>query len=484
MIFIVDVGNLPDEMIRSFLKNNADLNIQLISYSDHERRRYCKSGISVKSFAYPGQQKNIESNSSSLKSNLDPLINSLINDHQTFLLYERSLGRTHSTTIAISHIISLVRKCVNFVNDENLSLYLSLCTPHHIYPWIFAKTCQFLDVPTYCFIDTPIPWRKLLARGINKDFSHIQPTQFACVDEDYDHFLAYVQRKRASRLEAIEADERSRWKNQAKCIIEPISDMKLHLQKILLIKKIFSDTNLNKPSLTRYLSETLNRYSCYSYYNSVSIKTSDIHADYVIFFLHWQPERTTLPEGYGYAQQARAISILSECLPPNVTLIVKEHPSSFSRGCYRSERAPFFYDNLLAIPRVRLIRAEEDSYHLMDHSLAVATINGTVALEAVCRGSKAIVFGPTCYYGFESSLLHKFTTCDALEQYILDSVPDTSSVDLTKYYEFLRYNSYTCSDPASYRLHKESDYNNLYFNIWSAALNNLSLATLAHQINV
>lgn len=478
MAFIVDVGNLPTELIAAFIKKNSESDIRLMSYSGHEINRYKKSGIKVKAYSYPGQHTNIESQAETRVSNLDSLVDSLINDHQTFLLYERSLGRASSTTIAISHIISLARSCISFIVSKDVKLYLSLCTPHHIYPWIFAKSCHFLGVQAFCFIDTPLPWRKILARGINKDFTHVKPTNSPYIEDDYDLFQSYIQRKRGSRIEAMEADERSRWKNQDNSIIHSRSEIKNHLNKVLSIKKIFRDRNLNKPNPITYLSETLNRYCCFSYYKSFSIRASDIDSPYVIFFLHWQPERTTLPEGYGYAQQSRAISILSECLPPDVCLLVKEHPSTFSRGCYRSERTCFFYDNLLGIPGVQLIQAEEDSYRLMDHSLAVATINGTAAFEALCRGSKTIVFGPTFYYKMESDLLHKFTTSAALKQFILSSVSDTSATDMVKYYNFLRFNSYTCPSPSSHRLQVESDYNQLYFKVWSTALNSLSLDAL------
>jgi hypothetical protein len=49
------------------------------------------------------------------------------------------------------------------------------------------------------------------------------------------------------------------------------------------------------------------------------------------------------------------------------------------------------------MPRVRLIPIEANQFDLIDSSLAVATISGTVGIEGIARGKPALVFGDVWY---------------------------------------------------------------------------------------
>ena len=74
-----------------------------------------------------------------------------------------------------------------------------------------------------------------------------------------------------------------------------------------------------------------------------------------VFFLHFQPERTTLPEGYGFAQQLAAIIALDGALPEGTKLYVKEHPTTFTHDCMWKERLPFWYRLIDKFTKVQLV---------------------------------------------------------------------------------------------------------------------------------
>lgn len=113
---------------------------------------------------------------------------------------------------------------------------------------------------------------------------------------------------------------------------------------------------------------------------------------FVVYFLHLQPERSSVPEGGRYAQQWMAVERLSRFTPPDVQVYVREHPLTFAPGP-KMVRRPSEYEAFLEIPKVQLLDFGCSPFEILDAALAVGTITGTVGFEAICRGTPAIVFG-------------------------------------------------------------------------------------------
>ena len=145
-----------------------------------------------------------------------------------------------------------------------------------------------------------------------------------------------------------------------------------------------------KRSRTKNLLQELNRKS-----DQLNLKKK-----FVYFGLHFEPERTTNPDGGVFHDQILSIIALRKILPADFEIIVKEHPSQFyiyergSRG-----RSPLFYDLLKNIKGVQLAHYEEDSFNLIRESVFVATITGTLALEAAILGKRGLIFGDSWFSG-------------------------------------------------------------------------------------
>lgn len=125
---------------------------------------------------------------------------------------------------------------------------------------------------------------------------------------------------------------------------------------------------------------------------------------YVFVALSYQPERTTSPLAGPFVRLGLMVSLLSRELPEGWLLYVKEHASIFSpskRG-YLARR-PSDYEDMAALPNVRLVPASQTPFRLIDHSRAVATTTGTVGWEAILRGKPALLFGYPWYRGCEGS---------------------------------------------------------------------------------
>ena len=81
-------------------------------------------------------------------------------------------------------------------------------------------------------------------------------------------------------------------------------------------------------------------------------------------------------------------------MPPDIAICVKEHPSQFNaRMIGHQGRTARFYKAATAISGVKLVAETVSSAKLILNAQAVATISGTVALEAAILGKRGLVFG-------------------------------------------------------------------------------------------
>ncbi len=135
----------------------------------------------------------------------------------------------------------------------------------------------------------------------------------------------------------------------------------------------------------------------HDYYVSKTTKV-DVGKKFIVFFLHYQPEATTSPNGDIFANQYLCIETLLKNTPKDILIYVKEHPNQFmSHMQGHTKRIKDFYDDLIKNPRVRLVPFEIDSFTLMTNAIAVSTVTGTVGWEAAVRKKPVIIFGLIWY---------------------------------------------------------------------------------------
>ena len=74
-------------------------------------------------------------------------------------------------------------------------------------------------------------------------------------------------------------------------------------------------------------------------YNKFSLED-----DFIYYGLHYEPERSTLPDGGDFHDQLIAILKLRELVPNEIKIYIKEHPSVFVKSIwgYRG-RSPLLY---------------------------------------------------------------------------------------------------------------------------------------------
>lgn len=115
---------------------------------------------------------------------------------------------------------------------------------------------------------------------------------------------------------------------------------------------------------------------------------------FALFALHYEPERSSTPEGYPFDSQLDAIAAARKLLPEEVTLCVKEHFSQRAaalRGYVG--RSPDFYDLLNSIPGVMVLGTETNTRALIKAAECVMTFTGKVGIEAALEGTRVVFLG-------------------------------------------------------------------------------------------
>jgi len=194
--------------------------------------------------------------------------------------------------------------------------------------------------------------------------------------------------------------------------------------------------------------------SYYSYVKDVDIKNKKI----VYFPLHYQPERTTNPEGGEYYDQFQALAKLRSILDADVRIYIKEHPAQFwpnrNGGCARNKD---YYRNLNAIDGICFVDTSYDAFELIDNSLFVATITGTVGVESAARGKPVLVFGDPWYKGMPGSIhIEEIDNAACLNKF-LSSSKSLDSEDLVAFiYGIFSTSIYGTINPSNEKYFKNS----------------------------
>jgi len=135
-------------------------------------------------------------------------------------------------------------------------------------------------------------------------------------------------------------------------------------------------------------------------YDSVS-SNLDTSKKYIFYALHFDPEASIMSRTV-LSNQLIIIKQLSEALPADWTLYVKEHPIQFEahnsgRWFYLISvdkyRTLDFYNEILKFDNVCILNNNINSREVIESATAIATINGSIALETMSYDTPLILFG-------------------------------------------------------------------------------------------
>lgn len=269
--------------------------------------------------------------------------------------------------------------------------------PHSIAAWVFARCAEYLGLPVYILESTPIAFRSWLLKGMDTQevATPPSPTPDGALS-DVTRNIVTTQRESRPGVRDAEGYKVSRMYLSS----IPGADANVWWSNRRELKSIFAGRLRSAP--LRALASWKKRALWTSYRDAAVAESPD--APFVVFFLHYQPERSSLPVGLHFSQQWLAIRLLAWSLPEGWKLVVREHPTTWLRALDVTVRTKSFYRDIAALPNTVLGSMDVDTFDLIDQSRAVATLTGHVGFQALLRDRPAIVFGlaaykdhPACY---------------------------------------------------------------------------------------
>lgn len=158
---------------------------------------------------------------------------------------------------------------------------------------------------------------------------------------------------------------------------------------------------------------------------------------YIYYAAHFQPERSTAPEGGCFDNQLLAIDSLLDCLPRDIHIVYKEHPRQFDVKDLRRKhsRSSDYYLAIRSRPKVHLLDPFHDSCSLISGSVAVATVSGTSGWEAIKAGKPCVIFGDAWYKTCDACL-HVSELNPLSLSNLIDMPPDRVQVALFRFLEW------------------------------------------------
>uniref|UniRef100_UPI00404B1441 capsular polysaccharide export protein, LipB/KpsS family n=1 Tax=Flavobacterium sp. TaxID=239 RepID=UPI00404B1441 len=359
---------------------------------------------------------------------------------------------------------------LNIIDENKISLVILASFPHRVYDYVLYVACKLKNIKVVTFKNAPFgscfyliddidmapEWlydfqgsnpnnlsKSILDKISLVRFQNLQSVKhvtFPNVSRPFNGKFSSFKNVRISllRFYLVKIINFLRYKFNSYFINEFSFQVNRHLlPKSSKFKRIYVKLYLIKRKI--YLNKLKKNYL-------KKIEPINSYSNIVSFLLHYQPEETTSPLGNIYVDQLLVIKMLDKVLPNDIVIVVKEHPAQFYSKLESPEsgRLSSFYDSVLEVSkRIKFVDLNSDTIELIDKSLFIATITGTVGWEAAIRGKLVCIFGTPWYLGLPNTF--RIRTVEDLnffyfdvflkKQHSVDSFPD-----ILKYHQNLQDN--------------------------------------------
>jgi capsular polysaccharide biosynthesis protein len=322
---------------------------------------------------------------SSIDKELGELIIALNRDVNCFFLAERERQNIFDGPfLAPIHLSDCARYAWSLLKEYKPNLVVFHNYPHALFTYVLLKIALHLNIRTLLVHFSALPWRMCISRFLEDGSTTKLRLRGHVKDEERESITSYMTRLQSSHEKAIPATDLN-WIAPNQSTFSIREDLKL----------------LPRDSVLKCLARMYMKARVYRSFRAY-VTDQPEEKPYVVFLLHYQPEEATLPRGGIFAQQLNAILKLRSVLPDHVRILVKENRATFRAPftLATSVRSQRFYHAITSIRGAYLVPVERDTFELVDNALAVATITGSVGLEALCRGKRVLIFGEASYKHF------------------------------------------------------------------------------------
>ncbi len=317
---------------------------------------------------------------------------------------------------------------LSLVDHLKPDIWISLSPPHYGINYVLYEVCRRAGVKTVMFVHTHLPGKTLAvdslwyeADALKNKVSNLEASTMP------DELRLYIDGVRSSYSEGIpllikknhDADKYAKYStsNILKRLNAREYKHKKQIKAFRGIKALFSidDGNqmvhyLKQPKrswrksytsrnefLRKRIDDISDRKALIRSYDSLSADI-DLSKKYIYFPMNMQPECTTVPQAGIFSDQILSLRLLSESLPEEWKIYVKECPAIYDwhRGSFA--RHATYYEDLKEIDHVMLVPLDSDPFLLIDKSQAVICSTGTAGFESVLRGVPVMMLGDLYWY--------------------------------------------------------------------------------------
>ena len=271
----------------------------------------------------------------------------------------------------------------NFLKYFDINKIYIYEDPHRSYDLLIYVLAKQLKIKIYIFSELNTGYRTFIKQNIEDNLLSVKDN-FPFSNKAISNKLKY-----------------NHFKSQfiSKNIFEKIYDFIEKIPKIFKYHDsyIYSDNEaFIKINPFRFILWKTKRYIktlIYKFYHKIYARTVSLFDGDILFYLHYEPERTSNPLSGEARNQIYCIKLLRKSFPEK-KIYIKEHPSQLNlknTHLNRQYRDKKFLDELLTISDGIVEKISNNSQFI------VATLNGTVGLEYSLKGYNVVCFGHAWY---------------------------------------------------------------------------------------
>ena len=321
------------------------------------------------------------------------------------------LNGTFSRIDREAYFHKLLIWALNFFYDKRPQALIMIEKPHSHAQYLIFAVARYLEIPVAHFKDCslmPVNFLQKEDGGFVGRVTNIDTDLFKRFADVVDEYVGTIENLATDKSNftphyIVEQQNKLRFTNLLKRIVsnesvavlrDAASDLKFLWDRRYRATNPYQFLFLSRLFIKKCRQRNLRKAAL------ASVDRMSPGGSYFYFPLHYEPERTTNPDGELYHDQFKALVLLRHFLPKNINILVKEHPSQFlmadrgSRG-----RSPLFYQLVKNIKGISIVGPDTASFDLLRNSVGVATITGSAALEAALLGKQAIIFGQAWFVG-------------------------------------------------------------------------------------
>ena len=254
---------------------------------------------------------------------------------------------------------------------------ISIENPHTHIQYTVFQICNFYKIPCVKFSSwTFLPLLTIEYINSGKPFFHNIKINKNYIDKFSNYIDQYINNI-SSKSKNYKTDHTEIERLQSKEVKWKINNLKMFLKDYFRKFKSwenfkdyleYNPLNPFKVSpLKKFILINKRRKKFKKELDSIKINKLNFNEKFIYFGLHYEPEKTTLPDGGRFHDQFLALVKLREFIPDEIKIYVKEHPSMFYKSLwgYRG-RSPLFYRLINNLNNVSIVNSNIKTIDLIN----------------------------------------------------------------------------------------------------------------------